>query len=188
MPNACAEIFFAYDAATHVLTVNATGAPKGNLNRAQAYWVTEDTIAWEPGAAARRVTLHYDAEGDLVLGTEGVTGGIDIPLTRDPAGLPADVREKFPHLAEHEAFKIPADRLDEVPEALRGQLAVSAKTGDGTLVDATVPPDPGRARRPLHLRGTARRHLPGRHADPARLGADGALGQGRRLSRTSSSP
>ncbi len=134
VPNACAETFFAYDAATHVLTVNATGAPKGNINRAQAYWVTEDTIAWEPGAA-QDVALHYDAEGDLVLGTEGVTGGIDIPLTRDPAGLPAGVREKFPHIADHDAFKIPADRLDEVPEALRGQLAVSAS--NDTLLDAT---------------------------------------------------
>ncbi|MFL6197770.1 MAG: hypothetical protein ACJ76J_01210, partial [Thermoanaerobaculia bacterium] len=84
VPAACVETFFAYDAATHVLTVNATGAPKGNLNRAQAYWVTEDTIAWKPGAA-EDVTLHYDAEGDLVLGTDGVTGGTDIPLTRDPA-------------------------------------------------------------------------------------------------------
>ena len=136
VPAACTETFFAYDAATHVLTINATGAPKGNINRAQAYWVTEDTIAWEPGAA-QTVTLHYDAEGDLVLGTDGVSGGIDIPLTLDPAGLPADVREKFPHIANHDAFKIPADRLDEVPEALRGQLAISAKTADGTLVDAT---------------------------------------------------
>ncbi|MES1211661.1 MAG: DUF3372 domain-containing protein, partial [Acidobacteriota bacterium] len=41
-----AEVFFAYDAATHVLTVSATGAPKGSLTRAQAYWVTADTIAW----------------------------------------------------------------------------------------------------------------------------------------------
>ncbi|MFL6289628.1 MAG: pullulanase-type alpha-1,6-glucosidase, partial [Thermoanaerobaculia bacterium] len=80
---------------------------------------------------------HYDADGGLVLGTDGVTGGIDVPLTWDPAGLPAAVLDKFPHLSGYQAFKIPADRLNEIPEALRGQLAVSAKSGDGTLVDAT---------------------------------------------------
>ncbi|HEX5716130.1 MAG TPA: pullulanase-type alpha-1,6-glucosidase [Thermoanaerobaculia bacterium] len=95
-------------------------------DKARACWVTRNTIAWNPEAVQPdwAVTLHYGP-------------GIDIPLTRDPAGLPADVREKFPHLANHEAFKIPADRLDEVPEALRGQLAVSAKDGNGALVDAT---------------------------------------------------
>ena len=140
VPDACTETLFAYDAATHVLTVNASGAPRGNLNRAQGYWVTQDTIAWEPGAVQPdwAVTLHYDAAGGLVLGTSGVAGGTEVPLTRDPAGLPDAVREKLPHIANHEAFRIPADRLDEVPEALRGQLAVSAKAGDGALVDATA--------------------------------------------------
>ena len=142
VPSACVETFFTYDAATHVLTVNATGAPKGNIQRARAYWVTEDTIAWNPADTGAVQgdwieTLHYDADGGLTLGTDGVNGGTAIPLTWDPAGLPAEVVEKFPHLAGHDAFKIPADRLAEVPEALRGQLAVSVKAGDGTLVDAT---------------------------------------------------
>jgi pullulanase-type alpha-1,6-glucosidase len=134
-----AEVFFSYDAASHVLTVSAEGAPKGNINRAQAYWVGGDTIAWKPGSvqADWTVALHYDADGGLDLTTSGVTGGTTIPLTWDPAGLPADVLEKFPHLALYSAFKLPADRLAEVPAALRGQIAVDAKAGDGTLVDAT---------------------------------------------------
>jgi pullulanase len=139
VPAACTETFFAYDAETHVLTINATGAPKGNINRAQAYWVAEDTIAWKPGSvqAGWSVALHYDADGGLDLDADGVNGGTAIPLAWDPAGLPADVLEKLPHLAGYSAFKLPADRLAEVPEALRSQLAVDAKAGDGTLVDAT---------------------------------------------------
>ncbi|MES1244068.1 MAG: pullulanase-type alpha-1,6-glucosidase [Acidobacteriota bacterium] len=142
VPAACAETFFAYDSRTHVLTVNATGAPKGNITRAQAYWVTEDTIAWKPGAvqADWSVALHYDEDGGLALGPDGstgVVGGTAIPLTWDPAGLSAEVLEKFPHLAQYLAFKLPANRLAEVPEALRGQIAVDAKAADGTLVDAT---------------------------------------------------
>jgi pullulanase-type alpha-1,6-glucosidase len=140
VPQACGEIFFRYDSASHVLTVSATGAPKGNITRAQAYWVTRDTIAWKPGALQPdwTVALHYDADGHLQLDTDGVTGGTTIPLVQDPAGLSAAVLDKFPHLAGSSAFKIPADRLGEVPAALKGQVAVDAKTGDGTLVDATA--------------------------------------------------
>jgi pullulanase-type alpha-1,6-glucosidase len=137
--HACSEIFFRYDAATHVLTVSATGAPSGNITRAQAYWVTRDTIAWKPGNVQPgwTVALHYDADGNLALEPTGVTGGHSIVLTQDPAGLPADVLAKFPHLAGFSAFRIPADRLGEVAAALKGQLAVDAKAADGTLVDAT---------------------------------------------------
>src|SRR5882762_8039641 len=39
-----ADVLFSYDSSTHVLTVS--GAVKGDLNKAQAYWVSGDTIAW----------------------------------------------------------------------------------------------------------------------------------------------
>ncbi len=139
VPQACAEIFFSYNSATHVLTVSATGAPKGNIGRAQAYWVTADTIAWNPGAvsASWDVTLHYEADGGLTLDPDGVNGGTEIPLTWDPAGLSNAVKEKFPHIASYAAFHVPASRLAEVAEALKGQTAVDAKDAGGTLVDAT---------------------------------------------------
>jgi pullulanase len=112
---------------------------KSNIGHAQAYWVAADTIAWNPGAASSSwdVTLHYDADGGLALDPEGVTGGTGIPLTRDPAGLSAAVKEKFPHIAGYSAFCVPANRLAEVAEALKGQIAIDAKDAGGTLVDAT---------------------------------------------------
>ncbi|HEX6901504.1 MAG TPA: pullulanase-type alpha-1,6-glucosidase [Thermoanaerobaculia bacterium] len=139
VPAACVEIFFSYNAESHVLTVSATGAPKGNINRVQAYWVTADTLAWNVGAVSSdwSVNLHYSADGDLTLEGEGVTGGTSIPLTWDPAGLSDEVKEKLPHIAAYRAFKIPAGRLGEVPDALKGQLAVDAKDAGGALVDAT---------------------------------------------------
>jgi pullulanase len=143
VPQACVEIFFSYNSTTHVLTVSANGAPKGNIGRAQAYWVTADTIAWNPGAnpgaisADWNVTLHYEANGGLALESSGVTGGTAIPLTHDPAGLSAAVREKFPQIAGYQAFHVPASRLAEVPEALKGQIAVDARDAGGNLVDAT---------------------------------------------------
>src|SRR6476659_4109972 len=135
VPQACVEMFFSYNSSTHVLTVSANGASKGNIGRAQALWVTGDTIAWNPGAvsASWNVALHYDANGGLTLDPGGVTGGTTIPLTYDPAGLSAAVQTKFPQIAGFKAFHVPANRLAEVPTALKGQIAVDAKDAGNTL-------------------------------------------------------
>jgi pullulanase-type alpha-1,6-glucosidase len=145
VPASCAEIFFSYDASTHLLTVSAAGAPRGNISRAQAYWVKGNTIAWNagPDPASSIVELHYDPVAGLVLEPTGVTGGTAIPLVYDPAGLDADTRAKFPHLATLPAFRIPPARLAEVREALKSQIVVSAKASDGTLLDATALQIPG---------------------------------------------
>ena len=119
-----AEIFFQYDAASHLLTI-LDGAPKGDLRRARAHWVSQDTIAWNSGGAADVFALHADAAGGLAIAPGGVQGGTRIPLTRDPSGLPADMRAKFPHLASYAALKVDPSRLSEVPALLKGQLAVS---------------------------------------------------------------
>ncbi|HEX3553026.1 MAG TPA: pullulanase-type alpha-1,6-glucosidase [Thermoanaerobaculia bacterium] len=139
VPQACVEMFFSYNATTHVLTVSANGAPKGNIGRAQGYWVTADTIAWNPGAvsASWNVSLHYDPNGGLTLDAGGVSGGSTIPLTYDPAGLSAAVQAKFPQIAGFQAFHVPASHLAEVPEALKSQIAVDAKDAGNALVDAT---------------------------------------------------
>ncbi|HEX9982710.1 MAG TPA: pullulanase-type alpha-1,6-glucosidase [Thermoanaerobaculia bacterium] len=141
VPASCAEVFFVWNANTKVLTVSTSGAPKGNLAKAQAHWVTADTIAWNVPATSA-VTLHYAANGGLELG-DSVEGGTDIPLTYDPAGLSAATKAKFPHLANLPAFRIPAARSGEVPEALKSQLAISAKDATNALVDATSLQLPG---------------------------------------------
>lgn len=137
VPAECTEIFFSYDAATHILTVSAAGAPRGNIGRAQAHWLTEDTIGWNVPATSN-VSLHFSDTAGLQLVTEGVTGGTDIALTHDPAGLDAATRAKFPHLAGLTAWRFPSTSLGDVPAALRGQLAVSAKDDGGAVVDATA--------------------------------------------------
>jgi pullulanase len=127
-----------------VLTVSAGSAPEGNLNKAQAHWVSSDTIAWNTPKPNGPVTLHYSCEGSLMLDDKGVSGGPEIPLTYDPAGVPDSVRTKYPHLAKFAAFKLPmnADK-NEVAKALKSQLAISAKDGKGELLDATSLQIPG---------------------------------------------
>jgi pullulanase len=139
VPQACVEMFFSYNATTHVLTVSANGAPKGNLAKTQAYWVTADTIAWNLGAVSSswNVALHYDPSAGLALDPGGVTGGTTIPLTWDPAGLSAAVQTKFPQIVGYKAFHVPANRLAEVAAALKDQIAVDAKDAGNVLVDAT---------------------------------------------------
>ncbi|HEX4953267.1 MAG TPA: pullulanase-type alpha-1,6-glucosidase [Thermoanaerobaculia bacterium] len=144
VPQACAEVFFSFDSASNVLTVSAAGAPAGNLNRAQAYWVLEDTIAWNvPVVAGNSYRLHWDQEGDLSLDETGVVGGQSIALTHDPGGLPQAVADKFPHLANLPAFKIGAADLSLVPAILKSRFAVSAATAGGDPVDATSLQIPG---------------------------------------------
>jgi pullulanase len=145
VPASCQEIVFTYDAATHVLTAGAEGGPRGNLAKARAHWIDAETVAWNPGAVGAdwSVRLHYAVDGALALGTDGVSGGVAVPLTWDPAGLSDAQKAAFPHLAGYAAFHLPEARLPEVRGALKGQLAVSALDGGGAPVDATALQIPG---------------------------------------------
>jgi len=145
VPQPATEMFFSYNATTHVLTISAEGAPRGNLGRAQAHWVSEDTVLWNvPGVGpAGTVRLHYSATGGLAIDGTGVVGGASIPLAFDPAGASSEIRARFPHLAGYPAFRIPADQLPQVPSVLKGQIAVSAKDAGGHPVDATSLQIPG---------------------------------------------
>jgi len=138
VPAACTAVTFQWDSTTHLLTISAGGVKPGNLALARAHWVTRDTIAWPIGAIASGTVfrLHADPDGRLALSDDGVSGGVAFDLTLDPAGLPDDVKERFPHLAGSAALKLPPDAVESARTLLRGELAVSAATG-GSRLDAT---------------------------------------------------
>jgi len=145
VPASCQETFFTWNGTTHELTVGAETAPKGNLNKARAHWLTRDTFGWDvPGVGAGwTVTLHFAPAGGLTLGPDGVSGAaVEIPLAFDPAGLPAEWHV-IPYFANLEAFKLPASAASQVGALLQGQLALSVKDPDGKLVDATSIQIPG---------------------------------------------
>jgi pullulanase len=144
VPADSAEIYFGYDAESHVLNISTEGAPKGDLKKARAHWVTRDTIAWAVDTRqATTFKLHYDVEGALLLGPRGVDGGQEIELNLDDNGLGDEVRTKFPHLRGMPALKISTEDLDKVATVLKGQVAVSALNADGKPVDATSLQIPG---------------------------------------------
>ncbi|MEZ5097166.1 MAG: alpha-amylase family glycosyl hydrolase [Nocardioides sp.] len=138
------QVTFSYDLASHVLTVTtraAGGTP--DLGKAKAQWVARDLVAWKvTDPASRTYRLHWSPAGDLEVDDETV-GGSSVPLTYDPAGLPADVLARFPQLADYSAFRLRARDLGRVPDILRGQVAVASYAADGRLYDATGVQLPG---------------------------------------------
>ena len=145
VPSDCGEIFFTYDPVSHLLTIG-TGpdTPKGNLGQAKAHWVAEGIIASDLGGADDTYELQYAANGGLGIDADGVTGADGaLSLTFDPAGLPAEVTEKFPHLAGFDALTIDAADLPAVPDILEGQFALSVADSAGDPVDATSLQIPG---------------------------------------------
>jgi pullulanase-type alpha-1,6-glucosidase len=128
------------------IVVGGAAAPAvGNLFLAQAHWITGDTIAWNiprvPGAIYQ---LHYSSTAELELTDEGVIGGDSITLAYERDGMTDDILAQFPHLErDFYALKIDEAELDKVSEILRSQIAVSARTQQGILLDATSVQIPG---------------------------------------------
>jgi pullulanase-type alpha-1,6-glucosidase len=142
---------FAYTLTTHVLNVTTSrpgAAP--DLAKAKAHWVTRDTIAWPAdglpdGTTPERLRwrLHWSASGGLAVDDEAVTGGRSAALRYDPEGLPASVRQRFPHLAGYLALRLPRKAARKAPKVLRGQVAVAQYDDLGRLTDATGVQVPG---------------------------------------------
>ncbi len=115
----------------------------GDLTRLQAHWVDATTIAWRAHKGDNRYFLHSSPEAKLELTANGVTGGETIELTVSDAGLSSDVGSRFPHLRGLTALTLPAEAVGRTTGLIRGQLAVSAVSAEGKLVDATGVQIPG---------------------------------------------
>jgi len=114
------------------------------IDRAQAHWVTADTIAWKVSGTGMNFGLYYaanagiEADGNALVGTDGM-----IPLTLNDAGLSQEVLSKFPHLTDFKALTISEADLASVPDLLKGQVVVAATDENGNLVNATSLQIPG---------------------------------------------
>ena len=125
----------------YLLPVDAGAAAEpGDLATERAHWLTRDVIAWDVEDDAATYSLHTAADGGLELVPGGVDGGDSVELEWLSADLPADLAERFPHLAGYAALGVPDDV--DVPAALNGALAVSA-VRDGARLDATGVQVPG---------------------------------------------
>ena len=137
------DVVFQWNSTTKDLRV-VVGGIHGDLTKAQAYWLSADTIAWNVPTDTV-VRLFADPDGALTLDGPGVVAAEHSrswTLMNDPAGLSPALRAKFPHLANLAAFKLPPDAVAAAAQSLKGQLAVGAvRAGQG--VDATSLQIPG---------------------------------------------
>ncbi|MEI5035160.1 hypothetical protein RB201_28185 [Streptomyces sp. S1A(2023)] len=129
---------FSHSASSKVLDVYP-GQAKPSLAPRSAYWLAPDLIAWGLGTRPQQSTYQLAAapEGGLAAGGTGITGGTVIPLTRDPQGLPQNVREQYPHLSGLGALRVPAEWAGKTRDLLKGQVAVAALDTEGNLTTAT---------------------------------------------------
>jgi pullulanase-type alpha-1,6-glucosidase len=140
------RVLFTYDVATHVLEITTSQAgPVIDVTRSRAHWLERRLIAWDLPADVRgwSFRLHFAPDGGLGVDAEAITGGGSVPLTLDPAGLPADVQTAYPHLAAYEALRLSNKDAQAVEDLLTGQVVVAAYDDLGRLVDATGVQIPG---------------------------------------------
>ena len=108
------------------------------LAHCRAVWARRDLIAWpaapDPGRSTFR--LHHSPIAQLSLDS-GSSGGAEIALTLDPAGLGEQVTAAHPELAGYRALRIPPDAASRVEEILRGQVVVARYDSAGRLVEVT---------------------------------------------------
>ena len=146
VPSDGLNVTFSYVLATHILTVTTSRAgPVPDIDVPRAHWLSGDLIAWDlpPEASGWTFRLHAAPTGGLVVDEEAIVGGTSYSLMLDPAGLPADARSQWPHLAAYDALRPPSFSTRQLAGLLSGQLAVAAYDDLGRLVDATGLQIPG---------------------------------------------
>ncbi|GAA4406957.1 hypothetical protein GCM10023168_22480 [Fodinibacter luteus] len=110
-----------------------------DLSAARASWLTPEVISWnlpdDRGSWAYR--LHWGPAGSLELDAETV-GGSSIPLSLDPAGLPAALASQYPKLEDDEVLRLTKKQAKDAGRiAGAGQIAVVAYDELGRVVQAT---------------------------------------------------
>ncbi|WP_291380505.1 pullulanase-type alpha-1,6-glucosidase [Demequina sp.] len=141
-------VTFNYEIATHLLTIEVTDPPLAGLGTAQAHWIDATTLAWPAtlvpaGADPAELTwaLHHVPDASLGVADGAVSGGEQVALTYDPAGLTAEQTARFPALAGYLALHLDAASAD-VEQWLTGELLVTQSDGDA-LTAATGVQIPG---------------------------------------------
>ncbi|WP_245643546.1 pullulanase-type alpha-1,6-glucosidase [Sanguibacter suarezii] len=140
VPTDWATMVFRFDSATGLFTVAADDSVPGDGD--QAYWLDAQTLAVPTSAlpagadlATRTWTLHGAPTGGITVADGVVTtpaGGADLPLTLLDGGLPADLREAFPHVAGYLALRLGGEvDAAAVAELLTGQLRVTQSGPQG---------------------------------------------------------
>jgi pullulanase len=109
----------------------------GNLNQANAHWLSASTLAWPGVPAGGSYKLYYAANGGLGSDVTGVTGYDSVmALTASPS-LPVELNTKYPHLMGATALTLSAADAATVASKASGQFAIAQFDAGGKLVQVT---------------------------------------------------
>jgi len=138
------EIYLGYDAVTNKLIISTGGAPKGSLSSQNAVWVNADTLVWKVSASPQYTySLFYSPDGILELTSDGISNGIEIPLTFQTSKLSQEILTKFSYLNRLPSFRISSPDLEQLRDVLKGQVAIQARDIKGKVIDVTGVQIPG---------------------------------------------
>ncbi|MBQ1050499.1 pullulanase-type alpha-1,6-glucosidase [Micromonospora sp. C51] len=129
-----------------LLPATATGTGRDtDITKQRAHWIDRSTVAWRAGPTDGRAYALVTAAAGGVRVVDGELVGTytSLPLAAQRNGLTEAQRATFPHLWDHRAFTLDRRDLAKVPAALRGQLLVTERAADGTLLGATGVQIPG---------------------------------------------
>jgi pullulanase-type alpha-1,6-glucosidase len=138
-------VTISYTLSTHEISTSvARPGAVPDITKQRAVWVSRDLIAWPadmvPEAAEPallRWGLAWAPDGGLAVDAEAITGGSSAPLSYDSRGLPASVTDAHPELTGYLALRLDKKTAKQVPEILRGQVAVGMYDTVNRLLDAT---------------------------------------------------
>ncbi|SCL24342.1 pullulanase-type alpha-1,6-glucosidase [Micromonospora inyonensis] len=129
-----------------LLPATTSGTAKDvDITKQKAHWIDRSTVAWSTGPTDGKTYALVTAAAGGVTVVDGELSGTytSLPLTAARNGLTEAQRARFPHLWAHRAFTLADRDLAKVPAALRGQLLVTERDHEGTLLGATGVQIPG---------------------------------------------
>jgi pullulanase-type alpha-1,6-glucosidase len=129
-----------------LLPSTASGAARDvDITKQKAHWIDRSTVAWQTGPTDGRTYALVAAPAGGVTVADGELVGTytTLPLDARRNGLTEAQRSAFPHLWAYRSFTLDRRDLGKVPAALRGQLLVTERDAEGTLLAATGVQIPG---------------------------------------------
>ena len=126
----------------HLRPAPATVARDLDITKARGHWIDRSTLAWQTGPTDGKVYGLAVAPGGGLSIVDGVLTGdfTELPLTAARGGLTEAQRNRFPHLWAYRAFGVAAP---DIRAALRGQLVLTERDHEGSLLSATGVQIPG---------------------------------------------
>jgi pullulanase-type alpha-1,6-glucosidase len=116
-----------------------------DITKSRAHWIDRGTVAWQTGPTDTRVyDLVVAPAGGLSIVDAELSGAHQsIRLNVQHHGLTRAQRDRFPHLRAYHCFGLSTRDRSRIEAALRGQLVVTERDHEGTLLSATGVQVPG---------------------------------------------